>query len=278
LINPARRVASRVPRHAVTWLGTAQFRYPVTGRLLRWIARRVASGEGTIGRGPAAGLRIDATGRNAGYVLGTSDLDEQRFIASRLDEGDVFWDLGANIGFFTILAARLVGAKGQVLAFEPLPENAQQLRRNVELNGFRNVTVEQVAVGAKTGTSTLALREGRRDAARLTDDRDGRSAVSVSVISLDDYFAAHHRRPPTLVKIDVEGAEIDAILGGLNTIRSSLPTLLVEVHWLGERFVSLVENELGPLGYGPQRLNGDPFGPLPTAPERFHLILSCGSR
>lgn len=154
-MNIARRIAALLPQPLIARLNRTQFEHPRLGPLLRFVASHVASGEGTIASGPAAGLRIDATGRNAGYVLGTSDFDEQRWLAAHLKPGDIFWDVGANIGFFTLLAARLVGDGGEVVAFEPMPEDVHQLRRNVELNGFQTVAaVEEKAVGAQSGKQT----------------------------------------------------------------------------------------------------------------------------
>jgi FkbM family methyltransferase len=260
--------ASAAPRGAT--------KYPRLGHLLRAAAANVASGEGTIASGPAAGLRIDATGRNAGYILGTADFDEQRWLSENLRRGDVFWDLGANIGFFTLLAARLVGEPGEVVAFEPWPDNARQLRRNVELNGFRNVIIEESAVGANTGSQAFAMpAPGRRDAARLVDDTRPGSLV-VQVTTIDDY-AARRPRTPTVVKIDIEGAEIEALSGAMGLIGSARPIFLVEVHWLGGDFVDFFLGQLAPLGYEPFRLSGEAVTLLPREPERFHLILRARS-
>jgi FkbM family methyltransferase len=271
-VNLARRVASSVPTPVVKRLARLQFEHPSLARPLRALAGRVAAGEGVIAHGPAAGLRIDATGRHAGYVLGTSDLPEQRWLAGMLKPGDAFCDAGAAIGFFSLLAARLVGPKGVVTAFEPAHESAERLRANVARNGFRSVEVVEAAVAARSGRAVLAVEAGRWDAARLGGlDTTGRRTrtVEVEVVTLDSYFAG--RRAPDILKLDVEGAEIEALEGALDLIERSRPTLLVEVHWTGDRLARLARERLEPLGYTIATLGG---GAPPTAPARFHAVLT----
>jgi FkbM family methyltransferase len=264
-----RRVATLLPQTVVSSLNRAQFKYPFLGRVLRRLAGSVATGEGRIHRGPAAGLLIDATGRNAGYVLGTSDPEEQRWLAATLHPGDVFWDLGANIGFFTLLGAHLVGEEGAVVAFEPWPENVQQLQRNIALNHLGNVATVTAAVTASSGRGAFSLPDGRREAGRL--GAESGSSIDVATTTIDAEVEAG-RRSPDVIKLDIEGAELDALRGGLATIAAVLPTLLVEVHWLGDAFPVFFERELRPLGYMAETLFGESC-PIPLTPERFHVVL-----
>jgi hypothetical protein len=169
-----RRLVSALPSPVITWLNRSQFRYRLAARPLGYFQARVAKGAGVIVRGPGKGLRIDATGRNAGYVLGTSERDEQSWLAETLKPGDVFYDVGANEGFFTLIGAQLVGRGGTVVAFEPLPENVTQLERNVDLNSFEHVLVVAAAVGAASGTGSFGSPSGRPDNARLL--REGEQA------------------------------------------------------------------------------------------------------
>jgi FkbM family methyltransferase len=178
-----------LPQPLVTRLGHAQFEHPRVGRLLQMIARHVAEGEAVIRNGPGTGLRIDASGRNAGYALGTSDFDEQEWLAAVLRPGDSFYDIGANIGFLTLIGSRLVGQGGTVVAFEPLAENIQQLRKNIGLNRLENVRVEPVALSSTSGSSLLLFVPGRRDQPRLLpalEEHDDGIVVEVPVASLDE--------------------------------------------------------------------------------------------
>ena len=160
-VNLARRVAAGLPQPFVNRLNRAQFEHPSLGRVLRAAASRVARGEGVIANGPAAGLRIDATGFHAGYVLGTSDYPEQQWLTKALKPGSVFVDVGAAIGFFSLLAARIVGPQGAVVAFEPFPENATRLRKNALLNHFANLEVNQAAVADVEGAANFTFAPGR---------------------------------------------------------------------------------------------------------------------
>jgi FkbM family methyltransferase len=276
-VKIARKIAASLPQSVIARLNHAQFAHPHVGRVLRILASHVASGEGTIANGPAAGIRIDATGRQAGYVLGTSDVDEQRWMVAHLKPGNVFWDVGANIGFFTLLARRLIGEAGEVVAFEPLPENVHQLRHNLELNGFADVRVEEAAVSAESGKQLFSAPMGkRRYAGSLvhTGNGDGSSSI-VNVISLDDYLTSARPRAPDIIKLDVEGAEIDAMRGARGLIESFRPTMLVEVHWLGSAFVDFFERELAPLGYRPLDLADEPLAELRRENVRFHVVLDA---
>jgi FkbM family methyltransferase len=252
----------------VAGLNRAQFRHPRLGRFLRVLARFVASGETVIQRGPAAGLRIDATGTNAGYALGTSGPAEQRWLCRHLSPGDVLFDIGANVGFLTVLGARLVGEQGFVVAFEPVPENALQLKRNVQLNDFRHVIVVEAAISDQLGTASFVLPPGRRDGGRLASQTERESPTTeVQVLTIDHWLREFEGPKPTVLKIDAEGAEIDVLRGSQDILRTERPAILVEVHWLGQPFVEFIQEELAPLGYVARLIGG---GALPTDVRHYH--------
>jgi hypothetical protein len=95
--------------------------------------------------GVGKGLKF-STPYNFSYVLGTNELPVQNEISRILHKGEVFFDIGANVGFFSIMAARIVGEKGKVYAFEPVMENLISFQKNVELNKFGNVEIITKAV------------------------------------------------------------------------------------------------------------------------------------
>ena len=250
-----------------------QHRHLWLGRVLRRLGDRIATGEGTIKQGPAAGLRIDATGRMPGYVVGTADYAEQVWLAENLKAGQTFYDIGANIGFFTLLGARLVGERGAVVAFEPLPENISQLERNVALNGLTTVMVVPAAVAdSETNEATfwLGADADARDTGRLAGERPEGGTIRVPVTTLDSALVGYALPHPSMVKIDVEGEEVAVLRGGLETIRTCRPLLLVEVHWIGRAFTDFVATELAPLGYRAETISGEP---LPSGSSRFHAAL-----
>jgi FkbM family methyltransferase len=274
-----RTIASSLPTPVVRWLNQTHFRYPWTARLLRFLAGRVAHGEGVIRRGWGRGLRIDATGRNAGYVLGTSDRAEQEWLGQSLAPGGVFYDVGANVGFFTLVAARLVGRRGHVVAFEPLPENLAQLRRNIALNGFDHVTVVPAAAGSESGATQFGADSevGRRHLSRILGPEERRGdPIEVAVVTIDEWREATGASPPSVMKIDVEAASSTSCRGAGRTIGEHRPTILMEVHGLGEPFVNYLEEHLLPLGYDAETVDGQPIpagpGPLPCGPQTDWLL------
>jgi FkbM family methyltransferase len=190
----------------------------------------------TIRHGAGQGLRIFANDQsNVGYALGTTEAEVQRFLTANLKPGDVCFDIGANVGFFTLIAARLVGDTGRVYAFEPLPSNAEALRRNIALNGLQNVEVIEAAVSERSGTAELVLGQSSLDARLSMLGEAQPDAIAVRVISLDDFEIDGS---PSLVKIDAEGAEY-AVLSGMRRVLASTPVILCELHQRRERAAHL---------------------------------------
>jgi FkbM family methyltransferase len=144
--------------------------------------------------------------------------------------GWVCVDVGAHLGYFTLLLARLVGETGCVFAFEALPENARWLRENVALNGFTDrVTVED-----------LAVTDGKQPVIRLNAPLHYTSewsivrrspvhrSVKVQTVSLDEYFAG--RTGVDFIKMDIEGAEYIALQGSRSLLQQHCPLCLIELH------------------------------------------------
>jgi FkbM family methyltransferase len=155
-----------------------------------------------------------------------------------LAPGDVCVDVGANLGYYTLLASRLVGPAGHVYALEPAEETFDELRRNLDLNGVSNVTALRVAAGAAEGTAPLyrpsfdntgaaSLRESVLAWAGPTEG----PTTDVPVRPLHALIDAAHLGRLSVVKIDVEGAEADTLRGLEPLLEQGLrPTLIVEVH------------------------------------------------
>jgi FkbM family methyltransferase len=259
-----RRLASLLPYRVAHWLSELQFRSAWAAKAYAVLAGRVARGETVLTRGAGKDLRIDATGTAAGYAVGMSNPDEQQWLVDTLERGAAFYDVGANIGFFALIAARLVGEHGVVVAFEPLPENVEQLRRNVALNALP-IEVVPAAVTCMDGSVRFGSADGARNLARID-----RGPLRVPAIKLDGWVQ-DHGPPPDVVKIDVEGAEIDVLCGAAETLRAYRPEMLIEVHWLGHEFTRYVEEVLRPLGYTCELLGG---GAVPDEPVRCHVVLS----
>lgn len=181
--------------------------------------------------GDAAGLKLVARGADPNFARGTYELPVQHAITSHVMPGDVFFDIGANIGFFSILAARCAGTSGQVYAYEPVKRNADAIVRGAALNGLDTIRVFNEAVGAMTGRADLLLTRHIGGAALASADvpPDMTGRLEVDVTTLDDSISRHGLRPPSLVKIDVEGAEIEVLRGMTGVLRAHRPAVLYEV-------------------------------------------------
>lgn len=144
--------------------------------------------------------------------------------------GNVVLDLGANMGYFTLLAARLVGESGKVFAFEPEPKNFNYLKRNIDLNGYSNVEAIQKAVSSKKGKTKLFICS--YDSGHHTIEQcDGievysqgkpfeKNWIEIDTVALDEFLEDKTEKVDT-IKMDVEGAEALAVLGMRNILRNN---------------------------------------------------------
>jgi FkbM family methyltransferase len=133
-------------------------------------------------------------------------------------KGDVVLDIGAHIGYYTLILARLVGEKGRVFAFEPEPNNFALLKKNVEANGYKNVVLIKKAVSDKSQKLKLYLYENS-GTHRIHKTKDSYASVSIDAVKLDDYFKSYkshdkmYSNRVDFIKMDIEGAESAAIKG-----------------------------------------------------------------
>ena len=172
--------------------------------------------------GPARGVRLEVGPSSPRWLSGRIEAAVQREYAALVGPGAVVYDVGANIGFYTLLAARLAGPPGRVVAYEPNPVNAAVLRRNAR--SAPAVLVREAAVAA--GTGPRGLQTSASLTSRLTDDP---GALRVACTTIDAEVAAGVPAP-NVVKIDVEGAETDVLAGMQATLAQHRPVLLIELH------------------------------------------------
>ena len=152
------------------------------------------------------------TGPTAEYVRGDNEIPVQELLVSILRSGDVFVDVGANVGFFSILAARIVGPGGSVIAIEPLEPLARAIQEAAKLNHVE-VSVVRAAAGDGTG-DRIALWTARPGGASTSGSDippDVTGQLLVPAVSLDELHRGGRLGDPTLVKIDVEGAELSVL-------------------------------------------------------------------
>jgi FkbM family methyltransferase len=159
------------------------------------------------------------------------EFEEMTFVAHFLRPGEIFVDVGANIGAFTILATGVAGAK--TIAFEPSADTFYLLERNIRLNGLQNsVKVLCTAVGRNDGEAQFSVGLGTEN--HITDGSAANGSLNVKMTTLDKELVG---QPPDLLKMDVEGFETEAFAGATYTLRQPrLQAIIVERNNLGARY------------------------------------------
>jgi FkbM family methyltransferase len=238
-------LVDRVPAPALRWAGRQQFR-PLIGPIVKALSSRLLNRARVVGHGQAAGMRIDPAGAAAGYALGTSEPLIQDALAAHVRSGDTVWDVGANVGFYSLIASRLVG-DGKVVAFEPLPANQEAIRRNLALNEIVNVQLLELALSDEEGEAELEIHASptwaKLDTSGDTPFKRGAEVsgrVRVRVSTLDAQLAS--LAPPDVVKMDIEGAEVAALRGASKLLSEHRPTLICELHGTNRAVTELLES------------------------------------
>lgn len=269
------RIVALLPPTTLKRIGEWQFSSPLARRVIRWGSRWIRNQDATIKYGVGAGLMFNTQNANPGYALGTTEPLIQEVLAQCLRPGDAFYDIGANVGFFTVIAARLVQPSGRVYAFDPLPCNITALRHNMKLNGFSNVTVFEKAVAATTGEAELSLAPETTWAKLASTGvrADARGSLSVGTVSLDDVIAQQGLAAPTFLKIDVEGAELDVLRGMRQVLAKDRPLILCEAHGTNESLSEMLEE----AGYW-QHVIEEPGKTLTEAHWSAHVLAGPPSR
>jgi FkbM family methyltransferase len=227
-------------------------------------------------------IRLDEFHERQVFFWGSWSEPIEAALRRILTPGDVFVDVGANVGYFTILAAKLVGPTGRVLAFEPSPTNRQGLAANIGLNSHANIVVHAVALSSGKGHVDLfhpsngTLASFRASAGWLPSSVEGKvpreEAVTrfrVQTEALQEILSPWETNRLRLVKIDVEGAEVLVLRGmerllrdatGLSVICEVCDSYLRELGFSAVELIAYMES----LGYSPYHLAGEPFAASST--------------
>jgi len=211
-------------------------RVPVLGSCVRWAGAKLVPREALtwvqVQHGAAEGLWLHLnprTGRT--YFEGRGEPEIQEVLRQHLRQGMTFFDIGANIGLFSMIAARLVGAQGRVVAFEADPEIAGRLREHVARNAFSWVQVEEKAVWSEATTVHFARTDPETSPDRGLGHvvgAGGAGTIEVRAVSLDEF--AQTNAVPDFLKCDVEGAEDAVFRGAARLLREKRPGIVCEMH------------------------------------------------
>ena len=244
---------------------------PVVGGLIHIVSHRmVTSGErvwAQIEGGPGKGLWVELNPRTGqSYLRGQAETIIQNILLERLRPGMVFYALGANIGLFSLLAARLVSPTGRVISFEPDPETAARLKRNIERNGYQNMTVIQAGVSSTTEKRSFKVADASspdHGVGRFSEEESDGKNILVECVALDDFV--RNAPAPDGIKCDVEGAEIEVLRGAKNVLQEHKPWIICEMHSEVNRVAC--GNILKESGYRVETVDANHVLALPETPR-----------
>jgi FkbM family methyltransferase len=206
-----------------------------------WIFHNAIDGEGVLG---LAVSHSGAPAESACLLVGTREHTQKLMLRSfqegiayekwtsciafgALREGDIAIDVGAHVGYFSVLFRLGVGSSGTVYAFEPMPETYRRLLRNVMVNRFVNVLPLPLAVADRSGSAEFHIDLQNEGESSLLGWKSGTRSCPVQVASLDDVFRDALPRRPRLLKLDAEGVELNILRGGSRFFETHAPDLVI---------------------------------------------------
>lgn len=232
-----------IARFAARWTPASVqkflFRIKPLNLLTRYIMNKIApSGQMqfVVAGGSLAGRKLSLIyGIEKNYWLGDHDLNFQYAFGDLLNPGMVVYDVGANIGFHTLILADIVTLSGHVYAFEALPKSIKRLQANLTLNSeINNITIIPKAVTDATKTTNFLVHEslsgGKVETTAGFPGEPFIGKVEVETISLDDFVYVDGNTPPQAIKIDIQGGEVLALPGMSHLLQEEKPIVFIELH------------------------------------------------
>lgn len=179
------------------------------------------------------GLKIEVAPtdylQNLIYYTGTFEDHCLSVLCKLLRPGDYLLDIGANIGLFSLESARIVKENGMVYAFEPNSENYNHLLNNIKLNNFTNINAMHFGIGKSHSEISLRLPKGGNKGEYTIGDVEGDIIENICIEKMDDVVTNEDIKKVNFIKMDIEGAEIDALIGMKETIKKHRPIFIVEI-------------------------------------------------
>ena len=177
-------------------------------------------------QGRLKGKRWIVGSSNHGCWLGSYEFDKRLLFERTIPQGAIVFDLGGHVGFYTLLAAELVGSRGKVFAFEPSPRNVFYLKKHLCLNHVNNVAIVEAAVSDRSGS--VSFDESTHSTMGHIAHAGGK--LKVKAVSLDEMISAEEIPAPDYMKIDIEGGEGLALSGAKALLARSHPTIFLATH------------------------------------------------
>ncbi len=209
-------------------IGKAASTWPyetITGRILRLPLRAIPKAVVvSIPSGPARGIRWSTGAGVEDFWLGTYELEKAKLFARHAKPEWTVYDVGANVGFYTLIASRAVGPTGRVVAFEPSPRNLGFLHHHLRLNHNTNVKVLDIAVSNSEGMTRFLVGNDPRTSKMMVA---GDTTVRTTTL---DRLMEEELPLPDLIEMDIEGAEYSALCGANQLLRKSSPVIFLSTH------------------------------------------------
>lgn len=180
-------------------------------------------------RGLKLNLHLDDWIQQNIYFKGSYENTELNWIEKNLNPDDVFIDIGANIGIYTLSAAQKI-SHGKVYSFEPFEQNHNSLLKNIELNPFKNIQVEKLAIAECEKTISLFYDDADKNMGMVSSyNVSKKNETIIKAIALDDFVISNKINKIAIIKMDIEGNEWFAFQGMKNVLKNQKPKLLIEV-------------------------------------------------
>jgi len=209
------------------------------------------------------------------YFLGDYEKPEIDYISEYLKAGDVFVDIGANIGLFSLNASKVVGDQGKVVAFEAFSSNFKQFKNNISINNFKNIISENKAISNQNSTIEILYNEKDHNIGMASAFlKDFTSREIVESTTLDEYASIHNISKIDLIKIDIEGGEYHAILGMTKILSERKPQVIMEINHQTLQDSGHTEKEIIDL-FG--RFNYKIIRRLSNNAQSYNAVFKCQS-
>ena len=205
------------------------------------IKKLLAPFMGTIKKGPLRGKKwILASGVR--FVQGRYETDTVEILKQYIKPGQTVYDVGAHIGYLTIVMSELVGPEGKVVAFEPRPLNLIYLKKHLQKNNINNVRIIEAGVSDTAGAGKFDADHGTGTGRVSTD-----GSLDIELVTLDDLIASKQVPPPSLIKMDIEGGEMEALPGAKILLTEYKPIIVLSTH--GDKVHDVCKKFLANIGY-----------------------------
>ncbi len=184
--------------------------------------------------GPLKGFKWNLKSRNNAFFIGDHEEDQIKFILDNLDDNGCFYDIGANAGYYSVAASLKLKKENSIFAFEPMPHFIEMVNHHAKVNNINNIKVFPYALSDKRGEvefSNIQESSGNTYVQDSSLYQRSSDVIKVKTIGLDDFLeSTPGAQPPTIIKLDAEGAEFDVLKGAEQILKKYKPLMLLSTH------------------------------------------------